>query len=252
MGLLKQGIIAGSNRSGIYKPFILPGLLIVCTIFYYFGELVEWAAWDALRASFFYGVHDVHRLLFLVPITYAGYNARIKGAVIVTLVSLIIFLPRAFFISPYPDAFLRMFIFTVFAGTLGGLTGMVHNHMERSQLLETKMADQRNRMLQIIDNMADGIVVTGQDYRIRLMNSRMAKHFGEGTGLTCYEHLHKIQEPCRDCKIEYIINSNEICRWQCQFPDSRVCDIIAAPYVDIDGTACQIAIFRDIIPRTTT
>ena len=83
-------------RKVTFKPFILPLLLAVCTLFYYFGELVDWAAWDALRKNFFYGVHDVHRLLFLAPIIYAGYTAGVRGAVIITLVSLVIFLPRAF------------------------------------------------------------------------------------------------------------------------------------------------------------
>src|SRR4030042_5859200 len=91
----------GSNHARAYKPFILPLLLIICTIFYYSGELVDWAAWDALRTGFFYGVHDIHRLLFLAPIIYAGYTARVRGALIITLVSFMIFLPRAFFVSPY-------------------------------------------------------------------------------------------------------------------------------------------------------
>jgi hypothetical protein len=60
-----------------FKPFILPLLLVLCTVFYYFGELVDWAAWNSMRASLFYGGHDVHRLLFLAPIVYAAYTARV-------------------------------------------------------------------------------------------------------------------------------------------------------------------------------
>ena len=81
------------------RPFILLLLLVFGTLFYYFGELVVWATWDFLRLNFFYGIHDVHRLVFLAPIVYAAYTAGKKGAVIVTMVSLLIFLPRAFFIS---------------------------------------------------------------------------------------------------------------------------------------------------------
>ncbi len=114
-----------------FRPFVLPLMLAVCSLFYYFGELVDWAAWDAARNNFFYGIHDVHRLLFLAPIVYAGYTARIRGAVIITLISFIIFLPRAFFISPYPDPLLRMIIFTVFAGVIGCLVGVIRNQAER-------------------------------------------------------------------------------------------------------------------------
>ncbi len=125
-----------------FKPFVLPLLLLVCTVFYYFGELVDWAAWNSLRASFFYGVHDVHRLLFLAPIVYAAYYARVKGAVIITLVSFVIFLPRAFFISPYPDPLLRMCLFIVFAGVIGVLVGIVRNQTARAGQLEATVSTQ--------------------------------------------------------------------------------------------------------------
>jgi ABC-type spermidine/putrescine transport system permease subunit I len=114
-----------------YKVFILPALFLFCTVFYYFGELVDWAAWNALRANFFYGVHDIHRLLFMAPIIYAGYYNRVGGAVIITLMSLVVFLPRAFFISPYPDPLLRMLIFVVFAGVIGVFVGVIRNQADR-------------------------------------------------------------------------------------------------------------------------
>ena len=125
-----------SKRS--FRIFILPLLLVFCTLFYYFGELVDWAAWETLRLRFFYGIHDIHRLLFLAPIIYAAYTARVKGAVIVTLVTLMIFLPRAFFVSPFPDPLLRMVLFTVAAGTIGVLTGILKNRSDSRLCLRTK------------------------------------------------------------------------------------------------------------------
>ncbi|MGD9118545.1 MAG: hypothetical protein PVJ08_07445, partial [Dehalococcoidia bacterium] len=74
------------------RPLIIFFLLAFCSLIYYFGELIDWAAWNAIRSDFFSGIHDVHRLLFLAPIIYAGYVARVRGAIIITLVSFIIFL----------------------------------------------------------------------------------------------------------------------------------------------------------------
>ncbi len=232
-----------------YRPLIILALLVVGGLFYYFGELVDWAAWDALRLNFFYGIHDVHRLFFLIPISYAGYTAGKKASLIVTLVSLLLFLPRAFFISPYPDPLLRMVIFVVFAGILGWLVGALKEQLLKARKLENAMTIQRNRMLQIVDDIADGIMVTGLDYKIRFMNSRMTGLLGEGTGRTCYEYLHHFAEPCPECKIKTVVKDRQICRWQCQFHDGSVHEVIAAPYTDADGTACQISIFRDITPR---
>ena len=239
----------GSKRARAFKPFILPLLLIICAIFYYFGELVDWATWDALRASFFYGVHDVHRLLFLAPIVYAGYTARIRGAIIITLVSLIIFLPRAFFISPYPDPLLRMLLFTIIAGFVGYLVARIRNEQERYQHLQEVVRGERDKMLSIIDGMADGVMITGPDYRIRFMNSRMIKDFGEGIGTTCYEHMHKVKsqsECCQDCKILNVIKSGRVENWKCEFPDGRSYEVVATPYVDTEGVVCQLSIFRNV------
>ena len=233
-----------------FRLFVMPLLLIICTLFYYFGELVEWAAWDALRREFFYGVHDVHRLLFLVPIIYAGYTARVKGALIITLVSLVIFLPRAFFISPFPDPLLRMLLFVIFAGVIGCLVGTIRNQTIKSQHLEAVITSERDKLLRIVDGMADGVVITGPDYRIRFMNSKMVDAFGEGTGLTCYKHLHNADAPCQqECRIPDIISNQAIGKWECGFPDGKTYEVVAAPYVDTDGTVCQISIFRDITQR---
>ncbi len=237
------------NRTS-FRLFITPLLLVICTLFYYFGELVDWAVWDALRHNFFYGVHDIHRLLFLAPIIYAGYTARVKGAIIITLVSFIIFLPRAFFISPFPDPLLRMLLFIIFAGVIGCLVGTVRNQAKRSRQLEAMITSERDKLLSIVDGMADGVIITGPDYRIRFMNANMVKEFGAGTGSTCYEHLQKVDAPCKqDCKIPDVINSGEIKKWECEFPGGRSYEIMAAPYVDTDGTVCQISIFRDISQR---
>jgi PAS domain-containing protein len=233
-----------------FRPFIMLLLLVFCALFYYFGELVDWAAWDALRNNFFYGVHDIHRLLFLAPIIYAGYTARVKGAVIMTLVSFIIFLPRAFFISPFPDPLLRMLIFTIFAGTLGCLTGIARNESERCQRLEAVVESERDKLLKIVDGMADGIIITGPDYRIRFMNANMVNALGEGTGLPCYKHLRNLDTPCQQgCRVPDVINRKEIEKWECSFPAGKTYEVVAAPYVDSDGTVCQISIFRDITPR---
>jgi K+-sensing histidine kinase KdpD len=127
----------------VFRPFILFLLLLICSLFYYFGELVDWAAWDAVRSNFFYGIHDVHRLLFMAPILYAAYMAGVKGAIIITLISFIIFLPRAFFISPYPDPLLRMVIFTLFAGTVGYLVARLRSEQAKCRKLEATRKDSK-------------------------------------------------------------------------------------------------------------
>ncbi|MFC1985834.1 hypothetical protein ACFLUK_00470 [Chloroflexota bacterium] len=127
------------------KPFIMPLLLLFCTLFYYFGELVEWAVWDFLRIKFFYGIHDIHRLLFLAPIIYTAYYYGMRATVIITIVALMIFLPRAIFISPYPDPLLRMILFTAAAGTIGCLVAAVRRESEQRKKLESMLINERDK-----------------------------------------------------------------------------------------------------------
>jgi len=238
-------------NKGILRSFTLPLLLALCTSFYYFGELVDWATWEALRRDFFYGIHDVHRLLFLAPIIYAGYTARVKGAVIVTLLSFAIFLPRAFFISPFPDPLLRTVLFTLGVGSIGVLTGIVRNKSEHCIALEREIKGLRNKSLSLANGIGDGVLITGPDYLIRYINSRMVKDFGKGTNLPCYKLLHNREAPCEhDCGIQDIISGRrEIARWECALPDGRTFNVVAVPYVDLDGTVCQISVFRNITPK---
>ena len=229
------------------RPYVIPVLVIVCGLFYYFGELVDWAAWNSLRASFFYGVHDIHRLLFLAPIVYAGYTARVKGALILTLVALIVFLPRAFFISPYPDPLLRMVLFVIFAGTIGVLIGIIRNNEAREYAKEAAITRERDKLLQILNGLADGVMITDREYRIRYMNPVMQEIFGDGTGATCYQHLHKQDSPCQDgCQLTEVITQGKIQKRQYEFPNQRSYEVTATPFIDTDGSACQISLFRKI------
>jgi PAS domain-containing protein len=143
-----------------------------------------------------------------------------------------------------------MVLFVIFAGVIGSLIGTIRNQAVRSQQLEAMVTTERDKLLKIVGGMADGIIITGPDYRIRFMNSNMVKGFGEGTGLACYKHLRNLDAPCQqECHIPDVINNSEVGKWECSFPDGRDYEVVAAPYVDTDGTVCQISIFRDITQR---
>lgn len=243
----REVISAGLKSRDFYKLYILGILFVYCVLFYYFGELIDFFGWDALRWEFFYSVHDIHRLLFLAPIIYAGYFFGVKAAVIITIVAVGTFLPRALFVSPFPDPLLRTVLFIVIAGAVGYLTG---RESERRKRLEALVRSQSNTMLEILDRMEDKVFITGPDYRIRFMNPSMTRGFGEGVGTYCYEYLHRADAPCRQiCKLPDVI-SGTAKRWEYNFPDGSTYEAVASPYVDSDGTVCQLATLRNINQRT--
>lgn len=244
----KEGASVFSRRN-IYTASILLSLFVICTLIYYFGELVDHAGWTSLRKEFFYSVHDVQRLFFLIPIIYAGYIFRIRGAIIVTIAAFIVFLPRALFISDFPDPLMRPSVFTIGAGLMGVLTGMIRNQSEERGLLVEVVKAEKEALISILEGMNDGVCIVGPDYKIRFMNQSMVRDFGQGTGLRCHEFLHNFEEPCEQiCKLPQVLNG-ETHRWDYTLPNGKTFEVVASPFVDFDGTVCQISTFRNITGR---
>ena len=239
-----RGELVRTRSDNFHKLYMLLSLFIICTLLYYFGELAEFFGWEALRWEFFYGVHDIHRLLFLAPIIYAGYFFGVKAAIIITIIAVGTFLPRALFISHFPDPLLRTVLFIIIAGIIGYFTG---RESEQRKHLEALVRRQRDTMLAVMERMADGVLIVGPDYGIRYMNPSMIRDFGKGIGSHCYECLGKFNAPCpRICKLQSVINgATERWEYRC-LEGGETYEVLASPYIDSDGTACQVAILRKI------
>lgn len=223
--------------------YILLLLFIVCSIFYYLGEIVTFSGW---AKSFFNGVHDVHRMLFIVPIIYSGYFFRIKGAIIVTFAALIVFLPRALFISAFPDPVLRPVLFSIIAGAVGALTGLARNTLERSRQLEAIVRNERDKLLRVLETMEDGVVIISPDYRVRFQNPSMLREFGEGMGSYCYAYLHHLEEPCGDtCQLKTVVEGATK-RWEYSPSDDKTYEVLGSPIIDSDGVVCLLEVYRNI------
>lgn len=128
ISIRKAAATRDGNRN---KAYLLLAMGAFCALVYYFGELVDLAGWEALRWSFFYGVHDTQRLLFFAPIVYAGVFFGSRAVVIVTIISLATMMPRALLISPYPDPIIRPILFCLVAGIIGRLAAQVQAQAER-------------------------------------------------------------------------------------------------------------------------
>jgi PAS domain-containing protein len=237
---------AGLKDRMFYRLYILGLLLFFCTLFYYFGEIVDYFKLDSMRWDIFYAVHDVHRLLFLAPILYAAYAFGVRATVIITLISGGIWMPRAIFFSPYPSPLLRAVLFFVVEGTIGYLTASILNKNKFIEKLEGEVRTERDRLQSILKRMSDGVMMVGPDYKIRFANEVMTKMFGESDGLPCYKYIYHLIEPCdKQCHLQEVING-DTARWEYSFPDGTIFEVEASPYVDSDGVTCQLATYRDI------
>jgi hypothetical protein len=179
-----------------------------------------------------------------VPIIYAGYFGRVKGAIIVTLATMAILLPRALFVSPYPDPLLRMIFFVIIAGVIGSLTGVIRNQSEKNICLQGEILADRKKFLSIVDSMADGIIAIGPDHTIQFMNSFMLKELGDGRGMPCYKFLYGLEAPCEQgCYLFDVIEKKQITKTEYKI-QNKTYEVVSVPYSDIDGVTCRFSIFR--------
>ncbi|UCB43649.1 MAG: PAS domain-containing protein [Dehalococcoidales bacterium] len=225
---------------------ILALMMVFCSVFYYFGEIIDLTGWEGLRWSFFYSVHDVHRLLFLIPIIYAGYFLGYKATALVTIVAVGTCLPRALFISTFPDPLLRPVLFIIVASVLGYFAARVRDLSKKQHRSKVLLNNKIDRLSAILEGIGIGVLIIGPDYSIRFYNRNLIRDFGEVTKSHCYEYLHGLDAPCHPvCKLSDVING-AVERWEYVFPDGRTFEISASPHIDSDGVTCQLSVLRDI------
>jgi signal transduction histidine kinase len=111
---------------------ILTALMVLC-IFQYYIDQTPLANTAFFSNSFFTGVHDINRVLFLIPIIYAALVFRVRGSLITSLIFLVVVLPRALLISPYPDPVLRALVFVAFSALIGLLIATELDWVEREK-----------------------------------------------------------------------------------------------------------------------
>ena len=123
--IYREAVRVGLKSSHFWHLFVLGVLLIYCTLFYYFGELVDLLRWETLGLDFFYGAHDVQRVLFLAPIIYTGYIFGMRASIITTLVAAVAIFPHIAVASNEADPIWRIIIFIVIAGAIGCIAARV-------------------------------------------------------------------------------------------------------------------------------
>lgn len=240
---VNRHIPAAEARRESRRLRILLLLFILCTLFYYFGELVDLAGWGAVHWNIFYAVHDIHRLLFLAPIIYAGYFFGARAAIIVTIIAGGTFMPRALFVSLYPDPLPRTVLFIIIAGIIGYLAG---SQTERRKRLEALVRSERQAILRTLASIEEGALIIGPDYRIRFVNPGMVRDFGEGAGSDCQEYLHSFGSLREQiCKVPNDMNA-PVKKWEYTLSDGRTYEVVATPFLDSDNIVCQFVTFKNI------
>jgi signal transduction histidine kinase len=98
--------------------WIITLIFSLLTFLYYMDHIALFGGWR-LGGAFFGGVHDLHRAFFLLPIIYGALIFGLKGSLLASFAFLCIVLPRALYVSPYPNPLLRAFISVIWSSIIG-------------------------------------------------------------------------------------------------------------------------------------
>ncbi len=152
----------------------ITAIIMACSIFYYLNTIIEFMGWPNPRWGIFYGPHDLQRLLFLIPVLYAAYIFRVRGVIVTASISMLIFLPRAMFISTYFDALFRPMVFFISMGIMGILlAGLLDNITERKRTEEAlKLFEHAT------ESSVDGIAMGDLNNKITYVNKAFTRMFG--------------------------------------------------------------------------
>ena len=232
------------NRTGRQLVFILL-TLAMSTLVFYLQEITSYfqISWQPLDTL--YAVHDWQRMLFLVPICYAGYYFRIKGALLLSVISFFAMLPHALEFSRLPIATQRLGWFTVSAAIIGMLTAILHNRNEFIARTADIARSERARLLDVLNGIELAVCIIGPGYQTRFANAAMESACGKVDGRKCFEYVRKLRSPCPQCCLTKVLEGND-CSWEFSDDNGRIIQVDSSPLRDYDGAISQLALFRDI------
>ena len=152
----------------------ITAIVIGCSIFYYLGTIIALTGWGVPRWGVLYTVYDLHRLLFVIPVLYAAYIFRVRGVIVAVLISMAIVVPRAMFISPYPQPLVRSLVFIGAFGIVGTLLALLLDNLAKVELL--KRSEERFRAL--IESGLDFLMVLNSNGTIRFASLSIERRLG--------------------------------------------------------------------------
>lgn len=154
IGLIKR-LPENQVSRGARSPhfWIIVALMAVLTLVYYADQTPLANVSSFFSDSF---PHDLHRVLFLLPVVYAALLFRVRGAAGTSVAFLVIVLPRTFY-SPFADPLIRPLIFVLFTALVAVLTAVLMNQIDEEREIARRLRESQEQLVH-----ADRLASLGQ------------------------------------------------------------------------------------------
>jgi PAS domain S-box-containing protein len=156
----------------------ITAIMLACSIFYYLDTITEFIGWLNLQWEIIYTAHDLHRLLFFIPVLYASYIFRTKGAVVTTSIATLIFLSRALFLSMYPDSLLRAIAFVIILGGVSILVSKLLDKISERNRVEQALQESEEKYRDLYEEAPYAYFSVGVDGHIARANRKATELLG--------------------------------------------------------------------------
>jgi len=141
--------------------------------------------------------HDLYRSLFFIPVLYAAHRFRMKGVIATTVISMLIFLPRALFISPYLSSLIRSIVFIIGLWFSGFFFATALNAIAKRKQAEGRIRESEEKFRATAVSAQDAIIMMDNEGNISYWNEAAERMFGYKKNEIIGKHLHKILVPER-------------------------------------------------------
>ncbi|MBI5746788.1 MAG: GAF domain-containing protein, partial [Nitrospirae bacterium] len=131
---------------------------------------------------------------------------------------------------------------------LEGLAGITA-HVIQTVKAEGALKVERDKLINILESMGDGVYIGSQTYDIEYINPVIEREFGPINGRKCYEYFHDRDEVCPWCKGKEAFAGKTVRREWYSAKNNKTYDLLETPLQNRDGTISKLEIFHDITER---
>ena len=111
------------------------------------------------------------------------------------------------------------------------------------------IADERQRLYDVLETLPAMICLLTPDYRVAFANRSFRDRFGESHGRRCYEYCFGRTEPGDFRKSYEVLRTGKTHNWEFTGPDGSVISAHAFPFADVDGSPLILEMDIDITER---
>jgi PAS domain S-box-containing protein len=131
------------------------------------------------------------------------------------------------------------------------IRGIVINSRDITESMQAAQAlrSERQRLINILDSMVDGVYIVSQQNEIEYVNPILEREYGPVNGRKCHDYFEGRKKACTWCKNQEVFKGKTVrSEWYSE-KTNKTYDLINTPLKNPDGGVSKLGIFRDITDR---